>query len=62
MRRISKDKKLSAVSSTTSDDTVSSLNTVEKTDNVEAEQKMAGMSFNFASEMQRKTMNRTELA
>ena len=51
-----------AVSSTTSDDTVSSLNTVEKKDNVEAEQKMAGVSFNFAAEMQRKTMNRTELA
>lgn len=54
-------KKQSVVSSTTSDDTVSSLNTVENKDNTDSEYKMAGISFNFAATMQRKTMNRQEL-
>ena len=53
--------KTATVSSTTSDDTVSSLNTIERKGNKESEGKMAGMSFNFAVEMQRKTLSRSEL-
>lgn len=50
--------KASTVTSNTSDESESSFNTVEKKDNKEADGKMAGTSFNFAYEMQRKTLSR----
>ena len=48
-------------SSTTSDSSVSSFNTVEKQENREADGKMAGVSFNFALYMNRKTLSRSQL-
>ena len=47
--------------SSLTEQTVSSLNTVEKQENAEAEKKQAGNDFNFAKEFNRTTMSRTDL-
>ena len=49
------------VTSTSADQTVSSLATVEKKENKESCAKMAGMGFNFKMKFQRETMNRADL-
>ena len=47
--------------STLTEESVSSLNTQEKKENAEADQKVAGNAFNFAKEFQRTTLSRHEL-
>ena len=59
MRRKARQK---SETSSSSDATVSSFNTVEKLENRGADYKMPGFSFKFAKEMQRQTLSRAQLA
>ena len=61
MRRISLSKGKSSETSSSSDATVVTYNTVERNENRKADSKMAGIAFNFAVDMQRKTLSRAEL-